>query len=143
MARGEKSGEPLSERNFRALGEFRHQIRRFVAERAHAARAAGIDPQQYQVLLILKAWNKDEPPSIGAIADSMLLRHHTVVELLDRMAAKRFIRRQRSRSDRRVVSIAIQPRGEAILKTLAISNRQELAGSLRELLQALESALAS
>lgn len=138
-ARG--SGEKLTERDYVALGEFRHQIRRFLAVRAKAARLAGIDPQQYQVLLVLKALEKDHPPSISEIAEAMLLRHHSTVELIDRMERNRFLRRRRSADDRRVVTLEILPKGEAALRSMYISSREELAELGRDLLHALQQAL--
>jgi DNA-binding MarR family transcriptional regulator len=123
------------------LGEFRHQIRRFLAVRAKAARMAGVDPQQYQVLLLLKATEKERRPSIREVAEAMLLRHHSTVELIDRMERNRLLKRRRSEDDRRVVELEVLPRGEAVLKSLYISNREELSGLGRDLLKSLQAAL--
>lgn len=131
--------ERLTDNDYRIMGEFRHELRRFLATRARAARNAGIDPQQYQVLLVIKA--KGGSASVGDIADSMLLRHHSAVELLDRMARKKFVRRRRAQEDRRIVLVDILPRGEAILRSLYISNRDELSTIGRDLLHSLQRAL--
>lgn len=141
MARGRNAPARLSDKDYVALAEFRHQIRRFLAARAKAARRAGIDPQQYQVLLVLKAYEKNRPASIREIAEAMLLRHHSAVELVNRMAGHRFVRRRRNQEDRRVVTVEILPKGEAVLRSLAISNREELTGLGRDLLRALQAAL--
>lgn len=141
MTRGKNAAAKLTDKDYIALAEFRHQIRRFLAARAKAARLAGIDPQQYQVLLVLKTFDKGRTASIREIADAMLLRHHSAVELVDRMARHRFVRRRRSQEDRRVVAVEILPKGEAVLRSLSISNRAELTSLGRDLLHALQAAL--
>lgn len=135
----QRNPEKLTDHDYRIMGEFRHELRRFLATRARAARNAGIDPQQYQVLLVIKG--KGGSASIGDIAASMLLRHHSAVELVDRMTRKKFVRRRRAQQDRRIVLVEILPRGESILRSLYISNREELSTLGRDLLHSLQRAL--
>ncbi len=112
--------------DYRALAEFRHQIRRFLAFSAAAARREGVDPQQHQALLAITGLPRGTAPTIGAIAQRLQLRHHTTVELVDRLAAHGLIRRSRSTVDRRRVEVALTRRGEALLRRLSLHHLAEL-----------------
>src|SRR5260370_22427139 len=87
--------------DYRALAEFRRQIRRFLNLSDQAARATGLEPHQYQVLLAIRALPQGTPATIRALADQLLLRHHSAVELVDRMAKHGYVRRGRKPEDPR------------------------------------------
>src|SRR5918996_6073253 len=89
---------------YRALAEFRHRIRQFVAFSEDAARDAGLTPQQHQLLLALSG-SENGPLTVGDLAGRLLLRHHSVVGLVDRLEALRYVRRARDSEDRRRVSV--------------------------------------
>jgi DNA-binding MarR family transcriptional regulator len=103
---------------FRALAEFRHQIRIFLNGSEEAARNAGLEPQQYLLMLALRGLPAGREPSIREIAERMQMRHHSAVELADRLERRQLLRRERSRSDRRQVILHLTPRGEKILTKL-------------------------
>src|SRR5262249_53379717 len=67
------------------LGDLRSQIRRFLRVRETAARAAGVEPQQYLLLLQVKGLEGRQPATIGALAERLQLRHHSVVQLVNRL----------------------------------------------------------
>ena len=46
------------------------------------ARAAGLTPAQHQLLLAVRGHDGD--PTIGDVAEHLMLRHHSAVELVDR-----------------------------------------------------------
>src|SRR5436190_22442147 len=73
--------------DYRALAEFRYQIRCFVSFSERAARSAGIEPQQHQLLLALKGLPGELTPSIGTLAERLCVTHHTTVGLVDRLVA--------------------------------------------------------
>ncbi len=100
---------------FRALAEFRYQIRIFLNGSEEAARNADLEPQQYLLMLALRGLPVGREPSIREIAERMQLRHHSVVELVDRLERRQLLRRERSRTDRRQVILHLTPRGEKIL----------------------------
>lgn len=127
--------------DYRALAELRYQIRRFLRFSEDAARAAGLEPQQHQLLLAIKGLPEGTEPTIGDLADRLQIRHHSVVELIDRLESRGLVRRQRSTADRRKVCIELTPEGERILETLAVQHRGELETAGSALLAALTSLL--
>ncbi len=118
---------PLHDAEYTALADFRHQLRRFLFFSEEAARRVGLEPRQHQLLLALRGLPKGTAPTVGAIAERLLLRHHTVVGLLDRLQRRGLIRRTRAPEDRRQVRLVITVRGESILHGLSLAHRDELA----------------
>ena len=123
--------------DYRTLGELRYHIRRFLRLREEAARRAGVEPQQYLVLLQVKGLTAGRPPTIGALADRMQLRHHSVVELIDRLEKQGMVDRRREGPDRREVFVALRPMGEAVLRRLALYSLRELRTEGPALMSAL------
>jgi DNA-binding MarR family transcriptional regulator len=123
--------------DYRTLADLRYHIRRFLQVREEAARAAGIEPQQYVALLQLKALQATPPATIGGLAERLLVRHHSAVELVDRLEERGMVRRRRAPDDRRGVHVELRPAGEAVLRTLALYSVSELAKDGPALLAAL------
>ena len=121
-----KEHKPLNDAEYAALSEFRYQIRKYLRYMEDEAREMGHNPQQYQVLLAIKGLPTGTPPTISAIAQRMQLNHNSMVELIDRCAERGLLRRGRSSSDRRQVTLAITPEGELMLRQLAAAARQQL-----------------
>ncbi len=59
------------------LAELRYYVRRFLRARELAAREAGIEPQQYLLLLQVKGLGRGQPATISALAERLQLRHHS------------------------------------------------------------------
>ncbi len=116
----------LSPADYRALGEFRYQLRRFLHFSEQAVRSAGLEPQQHQLLLAIKGLPLEKPPSIGELAERLQLQHHSTVELIDRMVERKLILRQRDSGDQRRVLIILTPTGEDVLRKLSLLHRMEL-----------------
>lgn len=129
------------ELDYGSLARFRYILRRFLAFSAAQARAAGLEPQQHQLLLALSGLPSDTPPTIGALAADLMVRHHSAVELVSRMEDKGLVRRRRAAADRRVVLISLTPRGRAILRQLALAHRAELRTTGPALVAALAEVL--
>src|SRR3989442_8012669 len=91
----------LTVTDYRALAEFRYQLRRFERFSERAARAVGLEPQQHQLLLAVKGMPAGVPATIGLLAERLQVQHHTAVELVDRMQARGLVRRSRAGADRR------------------------------------------
>lgn len=125
MSKG-KNLPPLTEREYLALGEFRYQLRRFLRHMEEAARGLDVNPQQYQLVLAIKGLPKGVTPTISRLAERMQLNHNSMVELVDRCEENRLLRRTRSGSDRRQVTLSITTEGEALLRKLGAAARQEL-----------------
>jgi DNA-binding MarR family transcriptional regulator len=112
--------------NFQAMAELRYQIRRFLRFSENAARQAGIEPQQHQLLMAVKGLPTGLKPTIGALAERMQLQHHSTVELIDRLVDRGFLCRLRATDDRRQVLIKLTHNGEEFLQKLALHHLHEL-----------------
>ena len=123
---GAEDKDPLTKADFEALAQFRYAIRQFLSFSEGTSREAGISPQQYQALLAIKGYPGREEVTIGELAERLQLKHHSVVELIDRMAALDLITRKPAREDRRQVFVALTARAEACVAQVASQNREKL-----------------
>jgi len=133
----------MTSAEFRALAEFRHLIRAYLNGSEEAARKAGLEPQQYLLLLALRGLPLGRVASIRELANRMQLRHHSVVELVNRLERRSLLRRERSRTDRRQVIVHLTPRGEKILTRLAKQRIAELRTTAPLLVRALTAVIRS
>ena len=118
MSKEKAQPKPLTEAEYKALAEFRYQIRRFLRHMEEHAREFGHNPQQYQVLLAIEGLPKEVKPIISTLAERMQLNHNSMVELVDRCEENQLLRRTRSDNDRRQVALSITLEGEALLRKL-------------------------
>jgi DNA-binding MarR family transcriptional regulator len=130
--------EDLSDPDYRALLEFRYAIRSFLRFSEESAREAGIEPQQHQLMLAIKAGGSEGEARIGDLAERLQLRHHSTVELIDRLVAKGFAERQRAESDRRQVHVRLTKAGQQILHKLSVRHSEQLRSDGPELLRVLQ-----
>jgi len=128
--------------DYQSLANFRYEVRRFLNFSESAARSAGIEPQQHQALLAIKGRPPGFETSIGDVAVRLMIRHHSAVELVDRLEARGWIRRSRSADDGRRVDLRLTPRGEKLLEQLSVAHRNELDSAGPRLLKALQGVLA-
>ena len=112
--------------DYQALAEFRYQMRCYLHASEEAARAAGIEPQQHQILLAVKGIPDGEEPRIAYLAERLQIQHHSAVELVDRMVKKGLVTRTRAESDRREVHVQLTARGDRVLAELTKHMRAEL-----------------
>ena len=133
----------LSSIEFCALAEFRYQIRQFLNGTEQAARAAGLEPQQYLFLLAVRGLPAGREATIRELAERMQLRHHSAVEMVNRLEHAQLLRRERSQTDRRQVILHLTPRGEKILSRLAGQRIAELRTAAPELVRALTAVIRS
>ncbi|HVA93739.1 MAG TPA: MarR family transcriptional regulator [Candidatus Dormibacteraeota bacterium] len=133
----------MTSAEFRALAEFRHRIRVFLNGSEEAAREAELEPQQYLFLLALRGLPLGREATIRELADRMQLRHHSAVELANRLECRKFLRRERSRTDRRQVILHLTSRGEKILTRLAKTRIAELRTSAPALVRSLTTVIRS
>src|SRR2546427_4000460 len=106
--------------DYEPLAELRYQIRLFMRRREEAARAAGIESQQYLLLLQLKGLEDRGPTTVGALAERLQIRHHSAVELVDRLVERGLVARRRDDGDRRQVVATLKAAGEAGPRQLAL-----------------------
>ncbi|ABF41952.1 transcriptional regulator, MarR family [Candidatus Koribacter versatilis Ellin345] len=112
--------------DYRALAEFRYQIRKFLRFSEEAARTAGLEPQQHQLLLAVKGLPEGARATIGEIADRLQIQHHSTVELVDRLEQHGYVNRKRSDRDKREVLIVLTPKSERILRELSVHHQELL-----------------
>lgn len=101
-------------------------LRHFEAWSAQQARTAGLTPAQHQLLLAIRGHGDPAGPAIGEVADYLLLRHHSVVGLVDRAESADLVRRERSVDDHRVVRLRLTEEGAARLEALSTLHLEEL-----------------
>ncbi len=90
------------------------------------ARAAGLTPAQHQLLLAVRGHSDPVGPTIGEVADYLLLRHHSVVGLVDRAVAAGLVRRVRDDDDQRLVRLRLTDSGARRLGELATLHLDEI-----------------
>ena len=118
------SRDPSNE-DYQRLLAFRDQLRRFVYWSEQQAIAAGITPAQYQLLLAIRG-HAGGSPTIGDVADHLLLRHHSVVGRIDRAELAGLVTRHVDPSDHRVVRLHLTGRGARHVATLAGAHLDQL-----------------
>jgi DNA-binding MarR family transcriptional regulator len=116
--------QELDDRDFAELLRFRDALRQFLRWSQDRAREAGLTPAQHQLLLAVRGHGGE--PTIGEVAEHLLLRHHSAVELVDRAARAGLLERRSGADDRRVVHLALTPEGAARLAALSAAHLVEL-----------------
>lgn len=92
--------------------------RQFVQSLDSISRDAGVEPRQYELLLLVSHWERNRPPTVRDISRSLGIRHNTTVELIDRTASKGMVERVRDAGDRRQVFLKVTAEGQRILRTV-------------------------
>lgn len=115
----------VTQAEYELLAELRWSLRTFLAFSEDAARRAGVTPAQHQALLAMRA-SRAAPLSIRELATRLCVKHHSAVELVDRLIARGLARRLPDPEDRRRVRLALSARGERVLEKLATAHRDEL-----------------
>ena len=123
--------------DYQALAEFRYQIRRFLHFSEEVVKRAGLERGQYQLMLAIKGMPPGVRPRIRELATRMQVRHHSAVELVNRLEARGFVHRTRAQDDKREVLLALTPKGEKILGELALHHHSQLRSAGPELVAAL------
>jgi DNA-binding MarR family transcriptional regulator len=127
---------------YQNLAEFRYQIRRYLDFSTKVTRLAGIEAQQYQLMLALKGAPKRTVATIQYVADRMFIQHNSAVELVDRSVERGLVERHQNIQDLRRVEVRLTPKGEKVLRSLVEDHRTELLSAGSELLAALKPLLA-
>lgn len=131
------SRDALSKADYEALAAFRATLRRFLHFTEEGARAAGLTPQQHQLLLAVKGMPGRDWAHVMELSQALQISHHAAVGLVNRCAQGGWVRREPDPDDRRQVRIFLLPAGEAILEELSERNRAELQ-QLRQTLQMVD-----
>jgi DNA-binding MarR family transcriptional regulator len=89
-------------------------------------------------MLALKGLPAHIRPRIGALAERLQIQHHSTVELVNRLAAGGYVKRERASQDRREVLLSLTPKGDKVLRELALVHQAELSSRGPDLLAALK-----
>lgn len=116
----------LTDREFRLLAAFRHSLRKFQFFSEQASRTLGLTAQQYQALLAIEGQDDAQPFTVKVLAQLLMIKHNSAVELIDRIAGLGLVERKRTEADRRRVIIELTPHGQRTLRRLASLHRREL-----------------
>ena len=122
-----RSQSGLDRRLVRRLARFRYELRRFLRFSEQAARASGVTPQQYQLMLGIAGHAEDGEATISELAEFLQQRHNAVVGLVERAAQRGLVSKTQGEPDRRFVRVRLTARGEGLLTRLASAHRQEAA----------------
>lgn len=117
----------LDDEDYQRLLTFRTGLRRYLRWAEERAAEAGITPAQHQLLLAVRGRAQPGDPTMSDLAAELLLRHHSVVELVDRAEAAGLVRRRPDPDDHRVVRVSLTERGVRRLRRLAGQHLEELA----------------
>ena len=131
----------VSVAGYRQLAEFRCRIRQFLRFSEEAARSQGIEPQQHQLLLAIKGLPEGIPPTVKTLSHRLYLRHHSTVELVDRLVEHGAVKRRHNDQDHREVFVELTGHGQDLLHQLSILHTEELRVSGPALFEALGSVI--
>jgi DNA-binding MarR family transcriptional regulator len=123
---------PVTDADYEALAAFRRGLRGFLAFSEAQARTAGLTPQQHQALLAIRG-RSSRTLTVGELADDLILKPHSALELADRLVGAGLVNRNADPSDRRRVALTLTPRAEELLAALSAAHLAELERQ-RELL---------
>lgn len=118
--------KPLTKAEYEMLAAFRFALRQFLRFSEEAAQAAQLTPQQHQALLAIKGFPGRDTLNISELAERLQLKHHSAVELIDRLENEALVRRAPDASDGRKVVIGLTTRGEQVLEKLSEAHREQL-----------------
>ena len=121
----------------RCLAEFRYQMRKFLNFSEMATERRGVSAQQYQLMQVIAAIPDDQQPSITYLAERMILRHNSAVELVDRAERAGLVRRESDPKDMRRSLVQLTPEGQKILQQLVGEHLTELVPRCEHLIEAL------
>jgi DNA-binding MarR family transcriptional regulator len=116
----------VSKRQYEELLRFRVGLRRFLAWSEGQAKEEGLTPAQHQLLVAIKGHPGKVPPTVGELADYLVTKHHSVVELVDRAVEAGVVERRRDEADHRVVRVALTELGEEKVEDLTLLHLEEL-----------------
>ena len=116
----------LSDEDYARLLALRAGLRHFQRWSEQQAKAAGLTPAQHQLLLAIRGHSDQRGPTVGEVADYLLLRHHSTVELIDRADSAGLVTRSRDPDDHRVVRLQLTDLGSERLEALSALHLEEL-----------------
>src|SRR5262245_61329504 len=135
MKTNRKPAAPAQDSRYRALAEFRYHIRQYLHFSDQAAKAAGLEPRQYQLLLAIKGLPEDVAPTVSTLAHQLRILHHSTVELVNRAQRNGLVKRVRTGT---YVLVQLTKKGERTLERVVDKRVRELRAAGPTLVKALQ-----
>lgn len=117
----------VSDRDYARLLALRTRLRRFERWSAEQAGAHGLTSSQHQLLLAVRGHDEPEGPTIGQVAEYLMIRHNTAVELVDRTQDLGLLDRTRDEEDHRIVRLSLTAEGIERIAQLTGAHVEELS----------------
>lgn len=127
--------------DYRALAALRYRIRVFLNEGDAAVRRVGLEPRQYLLLLAVRGLPEGLEATVQTLAERLMLKHNSTVELINRLEQRGYVRRSRSGDDRRYVLVSLLPRGTKLVEQVVRQRITELRAGGAALVDALDALL--
>jgi DNA-binding MarR family transcriptional regulator len=128
----------LQAKDYSALASFRHAMRKFSRFSKELLAGANLTPEQYEALLAIKSRACENELNIRDVSEHLQVRHHSAVNLINKLVASKMVIKRQSARDRREVEIKLTTRGNTILRRLATIHRREMRARSREMIEALQ-----
>lgn len=125
--KNEMGNRGIMQADYTALAEFRYVLRCFLEFSENAAKEVGLTPRQHQALLAIKGYGRGKPISVGDLAERLRIRHHSAVELANRLSDGGLVVRSQDEEDQRRVLLSLTARAEEHLAELSAAHLDELA----------------
>jgi DNA-binding MarR family transcriptional regulator len=133
----ETRGAPrATDADYERLAQLRAGLRRYLAWAEERAREHGLTPAQVQLALAVRTHADAQGPTLTELADTLLLRHHSVVGLVDRAESAGLVRRRRDTRQQSRVHVTLTPHGAERLDAISdlhLRQLAELAPQMQEL----------
>lgn len=127
MTHPQKPRPAISQADYQRLAEFRYLIRRFLEFSQLQANEAGLTPRQHQALLAIKGYPGGGPMAVGDLAERLRIRHHSAVELVNRLSEAGLVTRDQDKADHRRVLLQLTPLADDRLAELSAAHLDELS----------------
>ncbi|WP_409371675.1 MarR family winged helix-turn-helix transcriptional regulator [Mesorhizobium huakuii] len=127
MTQPKKSRPAIELADYQRLSEFRYLIRRFLEFSQLQAEDAGLTPRQHQALLAIKGYPGGGAVTVGDLAERLRIRHHSAVELVNRLSEAGLVVRDQDKDDHRRVLLRLTERADDCLAELSAAHLDELS----------------
>ena len=129
----------LSSDDYYSMASFRHLVRKFLRFSKELVKAKGnLNSEQYEALLAIKAFTSSKRLTIGDLSERLQVKHHSTVNIVDRLVARKLVRRNTSPHDRRARHLDLTAAGRSVVERLAAAHRKEIRRRSAEMIAVLE-----
>jgi DNA-binding MarR family transcriptional regulator len=129
----------LTADDYEVLANFRYLLRKFLRFSKDFLKANGnLSPEQYEALLAIKAFTSIGGLTISQLSERLQVKHHSAVNIVDRLVEAKLITRAAGESDRRRRHVQLTAKGEKLIDELAAVHRKEIRERSKEMIETLE-----